>query len=321
MIGFADDDALTTSQPVWQPIVSDVITRRRPKETMMTEAQLTIRLTPGTISPEWRQGCVNEIRGGPETLLKWLETQLGLPVPPIHKADRITEYAAALDTVADSVITASMMADRWATASELLARRDELFLAGWDEADSESIPDVVRDLARAVAGRTMTFPGEAKRLRRVLDAVNAGQVLPPHRCVLQDAADKWPSVWRNVLAELTTVEPAELPSHATEGSALHEAQTVVLGGVVANIEQDSTFRYIHTRSESASVEFVAAVLAISSSEIVTHGHLLRRGRIGDASRRLPESSRPANHRSVGMVSRSPCAADLALEPRPLLGTG
>ena len=135
---------------------------------MRTETQLAIRLTPGAISPEWRRGCVNDFRGGPETLLKWLETQLGLPVPPIHKADRITEYAAALDTVTDSVITASMKADRWATASELLARRDELLLSGWDEADSESLPDVVRDLASAVdrahldvSRRSQTFAASA----------------------------------------------------------------------------------------------------------------------------------------------------------------
>lgn len=234
---------------------------------MITEAQLTIRLTPGTALPEWRRGSVNDIRGGPETLLAWLETQLGLPAPPIHKADRITEYAAALDTVSDSVITASMTADRWATASELLARRDELLLAGWDEADSESVPEVVRDLARAVAGRTMTFPGEARRLQRVLDALQAGQVLPPHSCVLHDATDKWPPVWRKVLAELTVVEPPELLSHAVEGSALHAAQTVVRGETVAGIEQDSTFRYVHTRSESASVEFVVAVLVSAPGKL------------------------------------------------------
>ena len=234
---------------------------------MLEKTHLTIRLTPGVISPEWMCGCVDDFRGGPATLLAWLETQLGLPVPPIHKADRITEYAAVLDTVADSVITASMKADRWATASELLARRDELLLAGWDEADSESLPDVVRDLARAGAERTFTFPGEAARLQRVLDALKAGQVLPPHRCVLQDAPDRWPPVWRKVLAEVTVVDPPELRPHAAEGSALHTAQTVVRGGAVASIEHDSTFRYVHTRSESASVEFVAAVLASAPSTL------------------------------------------------------
>ena len=236
---------------------------------MITEALLTIRLTPGVISPEWRRGCVNEFCGGPETLLQWLETQLGLPVPAIHRADRITEYAASLDSVTDSVISASMKADRWATASELLARRDELLLSGWDEADSESLPNIVRDLANAVTGRSLKFPGEAERLQRVLDALKAGQVLPPHRCVLHDAPNVWPTAWEHVLAALAVVNPPEQPPIASEGSALHLAQTVVRGGAVTSIEQDSTFRYVHTRSASASVEFVAAVLASSPDKLPT----------------------------------------------------
>ena len=60
-----------------------------------------IRLTPGSIGPEWRRGCVNEFRGGPETLLRWLETQLGLPAPTSHNASRIAEYAAAFDALPD----------------------------------------------------------------------------------------------------------------------------------------------------------------------------------------------------------------------------
>ncbi len=236
---------------------------------MLDQARLTIRLAPGPVSSDWTRGSVNDFRGGPETLLHWLETQLGLPSPPIHKAVRITEYAAALDRNRDSVITASMKADRWATASELLGRRDELLLSGWNEADSESLPDLVRDLASAVAGVTLTFPSEATRIHRVLEALQTGQVLPPHRCVLQDAQDSWPPVWRKVLAQLTVVEPQELRTHAVEGSALCSTQKSLGAGELTKIEQDSTFRYVHARSASASVEFVAAVLASTPDKLPT----------------------------------------------------
>jgi hypothetical protein len=107
---------------------------------MNTTATLFIRLTPAPLRPQWERQSTNQFNGGPETLLRWLETQLGLPVGCFHQADRVTEYAAALDTLVESVIMESMAADRWATASELLARRDELMLAGWDESDSESLP-------------------------------------------------------------------------------------------------------------------------------------------------------------------------------------
>ena len=100
---------------------------------MIGETQLIIRLTPGVLRPQWNRGGINQFRGGPETLLRWLEDQLGLPVPPTHRADRIAEFAAVLDLVTDGVFTASMTADRWGTASELLSMRDELRLGGWDD--------------------------------------------------------------------------------------------------------------------------------------------------------------------------------------------
>lgn len=237
---------------------------------MIQDTTLAIRLTRGTPKPRVGQTTVNCVSGGPEALLRWLETQLGLPVPMIHNASRITEYAAALDTVSDdSTIIASMKNDRWETASELLSRRDELLLAGWDELDAETLPDVVRDLARAVEDRTFTFPGEATRLQRVLDALDAGQILPPHRCCLHDLPEQWPTLWRSVLAKLNVVKQAAEPPFGPEGSALHAAQTVVRGGDTTTIEQDSTFRYVHTRSQSASVEFITAVLAAAPDKLST----------------------------------------------------
>ena len=236
---------------------------------MLDSTQLTIRLTPGAQSPQWRPSCVNEIHGGPETLLHWLETQLGLPAPPIHIADRITEYASALDTISDGSITASMQADRWATASELLSRRDELLLAGWDESAAEGLPEIVRDLGRAASGRTFTFPGEATRLQRVLAALQSGQIPPPHQCRLQDALEIWPTMWRNVLDKLNLDDPLAQTPHAATGSALHAAQTIVRGGTKTTSEQDKTFRYVNARSESASVEFVAAVLASAPEKLPT----------------------------------------------------
>lgn len=236
---------------------------------MLNQTQLVIRLAPGAIRPQLASGLVNQIRGGPETLLGWLETQLGLPTAAVHKADRITEYAVALDTVEDSVIAASMHTDRWATASELLSRRDELLLAGWDETDSDDLPKVVRDLAQAANGRTFVFPSDATRLQRVIEALDLGQVLPPHQCVLHDPPEQWPVVWRHVLAKLNVVDASDHQPHGTAGSALHTSQSVVLGGGSEAIEQDATFRYVHTRSQSAAAEMVAAVLAKAPEKLST----------------------------------------------------
>ena len=154
---------------------------------MFPETTLHIRLTRATSRPITGTPSVNEFRGGPETLLGWMETQLGLVCSDTHRANRVTEYANALSTVPNSSFSTSMTTDRWATASELLSRRDELLLAGWDEVDRDSLPQLARDLSRAAQGRVFMFPGEAGRLRRVLAALEKGQTLPPHRCVLSDA--------------------------------------------------------------------------------------------------------------------------------------
>ena len=236
---------------------------------MALQAELFIRLMSGPLRPLWGRNCTNQHHGGPETLLRWLETQLGLPSDGFHQADRVTEYAAALDTLGESVIVESMAADRWSTASELLARRDELMLAGWDESDSESLPHIVRELSRASSGRAFVFPGEATRLQRVIEALEAGQTLPTHRCYLFDAAEKWPAKWRTVLDLLNTEAPPEQSLAGPVGSALLATQTVLDGGDVVAIEPDHTFRFTHTRSQSAAVEFTAATLAACPEKLAS----------------------------------------------------
>ena len=100
-------------------------------------AQLIIRLVSGGVRPLGSPGYLNEYRGGPETLLHWLETQLGLPQPRLHPSSRVSEFAAALDAADEPLFAPSLKADRWATATELLSRRDELLLSAWDGADSD----------------------------------------------------------------------------------------------------------------------------------------------------------------------------------------
>ena len=99
---------------------------------MIPHATLHIRLAAGQIQPKQGSIAANVFTGGPNTLLNWLESQLGLQPPNIRVAERITQYATALESVKESVISESMAVDRWATATELLRRRDELLLADWD---------------------------------------------------------------------------------------------------------------------------------------------------------------------------------------------
>lgn len=228
---------------------------------MMHCATLHIGLTPGHCSPRVGSSSLNEFGGGPEILLSWLENQLGLRHVAVPKASRITEYAGALETAPTASFSRSLATDRWATATELLNRRDELRLAGWEREDRESLPVIVRDLAKVEAIRPTTFPDEAFRLRCVLQSFAEGQQLPPHRCVLYSPVRAWPALWQQVLSHLTIVPADPSVPRAPAGTMLHAGQTIVCGGKPVDLLQDDSFRYLATRSETSACEFLAAALA------------------------------------------------------------
>ena len=234
---------------------------------MIPITKLHIRLTPGPLRPALGRTTINEVRGGPETLLRWLETQLGLPTLDAHRASHVTEYATALETVTDSAVSRSFLTDRWATASELLSRRDELQLSGWDQENCDTLPEVVRDLAAAADGRRFVFPSVAERLQRVINALDDGQTLPQHVCILADQAECWPVRWQRVLSKLTTQAIDEATPQAPKGKSLCLAQAIIRGGAVETIELDESLRYVHTLSQSAAIEFVAATLAENKPEL------------------------------------------------------
>jgi len=222
---------------------------------------LEIHVSGGTLPPVPGTAAWNHYSGGPDVLLRWLETQLGLLEERPHHASRIAEYAAALDAVPEAVFSPSLTADRWGTAAELLSRRDELRLAGWDETDSPGLPPLIRDMVRAVQARPVRTPDEGGRLLRVLEALDRGQRLPPHRCILQDSTDRWPSRWRSVLERLTTEAEGATPPQAAPETALGAVQRLILAGGMAPIRSDGSLRWLRSRSTLAGCEAVATALA------------------------------------------------------------
>lgn len=210
---------------------------------------------------------LNSLTGGPSTLLDWLEIQLGLRTTGVQRANRITEFANLLDGYSSATFSKSLAVDRWATASELLDRFDNLMVSGWNAKDSESLPQLVRDIAKAVDGRKLEFPSEAARLSRVLLAFESGQTLPPHECVLLDEPDLWPSLWQAVLSQINCVPFITHESSAPVGTNLRYAQDIVRGLCRESISPDDSLRHVVTRSEAAACDFVANVLAHSSDDL------------------------------------------------------
>ncbi|NLJ18434.1 PD-(D/E)XK nuclease family protein [Globicatella sulfidifaciens] len=77
---------------------------------------------------------VGTVVTGFKGLIGILETQLGLTAPPVSENIRIAEWQGLirkLDT-GNKLFSKSFATDSWNTARELLHRRDELVIAGWD---------------------------------------------------------------------------------------------------------------------------------------------------------------------------------------------
>lgn len=202
----------------------------------------------------------NRVSGGPEVLLSWLETQLGLGRQSLARAERILEYAKALGSIEGSAYEKSLSTDNWGTASELLARRDELRLAGWDEMVNPKVPSLVCDLARAAEGRSF-LPDAKHRIDTILAALASGQTLPPHECALRDAYSYWPAAWRPLLSRLNVIEPVPVAPAAPPSTALGGAQRLLLEGMAGQVRIDGTLRWFRARSVQTACEAVATALA------------------------------------------------------------
>ena len=81
--------------------------------------------------------------------------------------------------------------------------------------------------------------------------------------------DRWPKLWQQVLSKLTIGTPEESEPRASSGTALHHAGEIVRGKSAETIQFDSSFRFAKARSQTAAVEFVAAVLAGSPATMPT----------------------------------------------------
>ncbi|MDV7392310.1 hypothetical protein RZS08_13180, partial [Arthrospira platensis SPKY1] len=124
-------------------------------------------------------------RTGPQGLLQLLESALGLSGhAPDTEYLRLEAYRQTLrsylEEEGEAFFAASFQADQFATAADLLARRDELRSAGWDFLPETSLPGRLDVMARlesrwAQDGRSR-LPGFADRLETVLEKL----ALLPH---------------------------------------------------------------------------------------------------------------------------------------------
>ena len=113
---------------------------------------------------------------GPKGLISLLETYLGLAGTPADlEYLRIEKYRQALSQHLEKEPTAffarSFLADQFGTAQDLLSRRDELLMAGWDFQIREGCPPRIRTLSEIEQHYDPSYAGYADRFELVLNSL------------------------------------------------------------------------------------------------------------------------------------------------------
>jgi hypothetical protein len=121
-----------------------------------------------------------QLFAGPQKLLQFLELHLGLAQPTRDNEHlRIEQYRQALlaykEENQDVFYKNSFEAGQFATSVELLKRRDELLLAGWDFSAQDNMPDrlkVIAEVEKLLATLSVEFPeAYADRFSAVLKKI------------------------------------------------------------------------------------------------------------------------------------------------------
>ncbi len=229
---------------------------------MTTRTLLKINLAIAGAQDQTGPASWNVVDGGSEALIRWLEARLGLGGEPVAVTTRITQFAARLAAVAGSAWAASLEVDRWATAKELLSRRDQLRLAGWTGNDDPRLPPLVRDLSKAEASGLPLAAGTAERIGAILAALDDGQRLPAHEIELSPDAADWPGGWRALLSRLELrPAPDDGGPLGKKGTFLRVAQDALGGNLEPVIGFDKSFQWIEAAGPGTAVDVVASLLA------------------------------------------------------------
>ena len=218
---------------------------------------------------DWSESdaSLGQVRVGPAGLLDLLETRLGLGGLQAHPARRIDAYMARLQAVAHhgAWFEASMEADPWSTARQLLAWRDELVEGGWDgRTGSEASPRLASLALVERAPGPELRPGPADRLRSVLELLSNGLHPGIDRVQLADAASLLPPAWRAVMDQLSAaglrVEKLDAAPAWTGTSNLAVVQSEMHGvprGGIDPAKDDDSLLLLAAHDEWAAAEAMA----------------------------------------------------------------
>lgn len=197
--------------------------------------------------------------------LSLLETYLGLSAPDASLAKRVAVYSGLLRVHDNNsrFYSESLKADSIGTAARLLAWRDEWRLGGWDGSANAEHPSRIQELATIEHTAAETLPpGEAERLLRVIQALDATGPRPIKSVQLVDPSEDFPLLWKQVLDRLPAVE-VRLPEPQGTGRlrAVQEHALAMLAGCSASnvaAHTDGSVLFVHTLAATTAEHWLSA---------------------------------------------------------------
>lgn len=220
--------------------------------------------------PQHTQGASHYL--GPQGLLYTLESHLGLlGHPPENEYLRIEQYRQALQSYLrqqpDTFFTNSFQADQFATATELLSRRDELLLAGWDFTFRAEMPNRLQVLAEIEAlfqspDRTLAA-GFADRFLDVLQKL-ATRAQPFSEIFINEPFNLLPKHWQSLLQQLARlgVSLHQLSQSEVNGNTdLANFQRTLIGDQSRfELKKDGSLLLLQGKRETDLAAFITKLL-------------------------------------------------------------
>lgn len=229
--------------------------------------ELSISLARTTVPPPVDGRRFARVVGGPNDLLVWLESQLGLHAP----ADAPLRLAALHDAATNAVaapgspltIAASFKDHPYAVGRRLLEHRDAFLMAvpltaggaegnerhdqsippidtcGLSVARAAGLPELIQQYAAVMAAANAAqlsdiSTGEPDRLFRIFAALIDGQLLPACRITIHDDPKDWPARWRSLLDAVRAEQ-----KHCTITWSPHLAATQAPDGAALRTVQEA----------------------------------------------------------------------------------
>lgn len=268
--------------------------------------------TPAWPLPAQTSGGIRYL--GPQGFLQWLETHLGLAsATSANDYLRIEQYRQALlaflEIAPDAFYCAALQADQFATAEDMLSRRDELRQSGWDFQIHPNMPERLATFAQLEALLQQSdyslSPGMADRFSRIrqiwsqrkfplreLQVLEPRTILPAH----------WVQLFDAFAQAGFPVQYAAAPTPKPAVTDLDQFRNYLLqpsGGAAPKLRNDGSLIILRGQRETEMAAWTAA--------------LLRRNPQWQPAILVPEKSRVLNYAIIqeGLPSLGMQSATLA----------